>query len=295
MAHLHLHLQSVVVRDAAFTNWAHTFACAPLAVFEPESVYHLELILALARREGKVVRAVGVGHSPSDLACTSGFMVRTTKLNRLLEVRRSNRAIFDPVWPTRLCQINVEKRFIVAEAGITLDALHDELAKHDLAMMNVGSISEQTLGGIITTATHGTGINYGVISTHVMALSLLLADGTHVSCSRQERPDLFMASICGLGSTGLILSVTLQVEPAFRLRETQQTLAFRDCIRNVNTLVMASQHVRMWWYPAADTVRLYSADRTTEVSTRSVRLLETSLIARPLDLSAEAISGELAA
>ncbi|KAF9228090.1 L-gulonolactone D-arabinono-1,4-lactone oxidase [Gyrodon lividus] len=231
--------------DTRFTNWGRTFTCSPLAVFEPESQYHCQLILELARREGKVVRAVGVGHSPSDLACTSGYMLRTAKLNRLL-------------------QVHVDKRYIVAEAGITLDALHVELAKHNLAMINVGSISDQTLGGIVTTATHGTGITYGVISTHVIALSLLLADGSCVSCSRQDRPDLFIASICGLGSTGLILTVTLEVEPAFRLREVQETIQFRECVRNMHALVDASEHVRFWWFPAANTMRVSSADRTVE-------------------------------
>jgi L-gulonolactone oxidase len=72
---------------ARFTNWAHTYHATPLAVFEPESDFQCELILELARRERKVVRAVGVGHSPSDLACTNEFMLRTGKLNRLLEVR----------------------------------------------------------------------------------------------------------------------------------------------------------------------------------------------------------------
>ncbi|KAG8215222.1 hypothetical protein J3R82DRAFT_8765 [Butyriboletus roseoflavus] len=266
MQPLHDLLHPILVPDSRFINWGRTFACAPLAVFEPENVHHCQLILELARREGKVVRAVGVGHSPSDLSCTSGYMLRTTKLNRLLEVRRSSRDIAQPPLATPRIQVDVEKRYVVAEAGITLDALHAELAKRGLAMINVGSISDQTLGGIITTATHGTGINYGVISTHVIALSLLLADGTRVSCSRQERPDLFIASICGLGSTGLILSVTLQVEPAFRLRETQRSLTFHECVRNLDTLVPASQHVRVWWYPAADTMRVFSADRTVEVS-----------------------------
>jgi L-gulonolactone oxidase len=71
---------------AKFTNWGQTFTCTPLAVFEPETEYQCELILELARREGKVVRAVGVGHSPSDLACTSEYMLRTDKLGRVLEV-----------------------------------------------------------------------------------------------------------------------------------------------------------------------------------------------------------------
>ena len=100
MAHLHHHLQPILVPEIRFTNWGHTFSCAPLAIFEPESVYQCQLIVELAHREGKVVRAVGVGHSPSDLACTSGYMLRTTKLNRLLEVRRSYRSTFSPVCTT---------------------------------------------------------------------------------------------------------------------------------------------------------------------------------------------------
>ncbi|KAG2356800.1 L-gulonolactone D-arabinono-1,4-lactone oxidase [Suillus spraguei] len=244
---------------AKFTNWGLTFTCTPLAVFEPTTELQCEFILELARREGRVVRAVGVGHSPSDLACTTGYMLRTTKLDRLLEV-------------------HADKRYIIAQAGITLDALHAELTKHGLAMINVGSISDQTLGGIVTTATHGTGINYGVISTHVMGLSLLLADGSRVFCSRQERPDLFIASICGLGSTGLILTVTLEVEPAFRLKEVQQTIQFHDCVRNLDSLVTASEHVRFWWFPAADTMRVSSADRTVEPTKPAGSWLWHSLI-----------------
>lgn len=132
-------------------------------------------------------------------------------------------------------------------------------------MINVGSISDQSLGGVVTTATHGTGISYPVLSMHVRALVLLLADGMRVRCSRQERQDLFMASICGLGSTGLILEVTLDVEPAFRLKEVQQTHSFDDAVRNMDTLVHASQHVRFWWFPQAGVIRASSSDRTAEV------------------------------
>ena len=71
---------------ARFTNWARTFVCNPLAVFEPRSVRQCALIFELARREGKTVRAVGVGHSPSDLACTDEYMLRTTKLDSVLDV-----------------------------------------------------------------------------------------------------------------------------------------------------------------------------------------------------------------
>lgn len=164
-----------------------------------------------------------------------------------------------------LLKVNADKRYIVAQSGITLQALHAELAKYDLAMINVGSISDQTLAGIVTTATHGSGIKYGVMSTHVMALTILMADGSRLYCSRDEQPDLFVASICGLGSTGLVLTIQLEVEPAFRLKEISETLEFDEAVARMGALVSASEHVRFWWFPVAGTIRASSANRTKEV------------------------------
>ena len=166
---------------------------------------------------------------------------------------------------TPRAQINAEKRYVVAQAGVTLAALHAALAAAGLAMLNVGSISDQTLAGVVTTATHGTGVAHRVISTHVLALTLLLADGARVTCSRAHRPDLFLASLCGLGATGLILQIQLEVGPAFRLKETQQSLPFDRVVDNIDAVASAAEHVRLWWFPQADVVRVSSADHTLEV------------------------------
>jgi len=77
-------------KQTRFSNWGRAYHCTPVAIFEPQSLFQCRLILELARREGKTVRAAGVGHSPSDLACTSGYMVRLTKMNRLIQVSPSS-------------------------------------------------------------------------------------------------------------------------------------------------------------------------------------------------------------
>lgn len=133
-------------------------------------------------------------------------------------------------------------------------------------MSSVGSISEQTLGGVIATATHGSGLHFGVISTSVISLTLLLADGTRQTCSRDEHTDLFLASLCGLGATGLVLSVTLAVEPSFRLKELQKSLNFEEVVTRLDEHVSKAQHVRLWWYPTKDVIRVSYCNRTDEVS-----------------------------
>ncbi|KAJ3729165.1 L-gulonolactone D-arabinono-1,4-lactone oxidase [Lentinula guzmanii] len=238
-------LLPVTSSKAAFANWAKTFVCTPLAIFEPRNEYHCQVILELARREGKVVRVAGVGHSPSDLACTNEFMLRTTYLNRVL-------------------MIDKEKRRVLAQGGITLHHLHAALAQHNLAMINLGSISDQTLAGIVTTASHGTGIDYGVMSTQVISMVILLADGSRVYCSRNEQPDLFLATVCGLGSTGLILSIELEVEPSFHLKEVLESRCFKDTLSNLKQLVHSAEHTRMFWFPATDTVCVSMLNRTHE-------------------------------
>lgn len=92
-------LETITVpsEQTRFTNWGRTFTCSPSAIFEPESEFQCELVLELARREGKTVRVAGVGHSPNDLACTAQYMLRTTKLNRVLEVTEIGSLVFIPL------------------------------------------------------------------------------------------------------------------------------------------------------------------------------------------------------
>ena len=133
-------------------------------------------------------------------------------------------------------------------------------------MTCIGSVSDPTLAGVIATASHGSGINYGVIPTQVMAVTLMLADGSRMSCSRTEHPDLFLATLCGLGATGIILSVQMEVEPAFRLRDVQESLPFHSIVDGLDSLAASAEHIRFTWFPATDTVRCSFADRTEEVS-----------------------------
>lgn len=96
VSHLPLHelyrrLQPITVdrssSGAVFRNFGRTYRCTPSTVFQPETEYQLELILELSRREHMTVRAVGVGHSPSDLACTSGYMIQMNQMKKIIEVR----------------------------------------------------------------------------------------------------------------------------------------------------------------------------------------------------------------
>jgi L-gulonolactone oxidase len=102
----------------------------------------------LAQSLKKPLKVFGSGHSPSDLACSPGFMINIDKMNGLLAVDRKNSRA-------------------TVQAGMSLHQLHIVLRENGLALSNLGSISDQTIAGVMATATHGTGAHYGCLSTIV--------------------------------------------------------------------------------------------------------------------------------
>lgn len=94
------------------------------------------------------MKAVGSGHSPSDLACSSGFMMTLDNMNRLLNVDKKNNTV-------------------TVEAGMSLHTLHKVLRENGLSLSNLGSISDQSVAGVMATATHGTGAHFKCLSSMV--------------------------------------------------------------------------------------------------------------------------------
>ena len=167
------------------------------------------------------------------------------------------------------------------------------MAQHGLAVRNLGAISEQAIGGLISTGTHGSGERFGIIATdvrpcaspppahivssrahlrhfptrrlaQVVELRLILANGQAVTCSLTEEPDLFQAARCGLGALGVISTVTLRLEPAFRLRERRLTQSLERTLADLPELRASSEHFKFLWYPHTDDAVLFALDRTTQ-------------------------------
>ncbi|KAF8924711.1 D-arabinono-1,4-lactone oxidase-domain-containing protein [Dissophora ornata] len=250
-------LQSLSKSNKTFENWARTFRCVPEQYYTPTTEEEIIKIIHLARLSGKRVKAIGTGHSPSDLACTDGFMINTDKLNRLISVDKS-------------------KMTITVQAGMKLHKLHDHLELYDLAMSNLGSISDQSVAGAMSTATHGSGAEYSSLCASVLDLTMITASGELLYCSKTEKPDIFNAAVCSLGSLGIITRMTLQSEPAFRLENKQDPAKLDDVLKNLDSIIHSAEHVRLWWYPHTDNVVVWRANRTTKEISRPVSSWRTS-------------------
>ncbi|XP_043726483.1 L-gulonolactone oxidase isoform X1 [Cervus elaphus] len=235
-------------KGVKFQNWARTYGCCPEMYFQPTSVEEIREVLALARQQNKRVKVVGGGHSPSDIACTDGFMIHMGKMNRVLKV-------------------DTEKKQVTVEAGILLADLHPQLDKHGLALSNLGAVSDVTAGGVIGSGTHNTGIKHGILATQdrqVVTLTLLTADGTILECSESSNAEVFQAARVHLGCLGVILTVTLQCVPQFHLQETTFPSTLKEVLDNLDSHLKKSEYFRFLWFPHSENVSVIYQDHTNK-------------------------------
>ncbi len=191
------------------------------------------------------MRAVGSGHSFSDVACSDGVLVALDGLSRVLDIDASS-------------------GLVRVQAGITIRELSRRLDAHGLAMENLGDIDVQTIAGAISTATHGTGARLGNISSQVAELTLMLADGSTLVCSAEREAEVFRAARVGLGALGAIVEVTLQCVPAFTLRGVDAPAPLGQTLERFEELALGNDHFEFFVFPHADLALTRTNNRTQD-------------------------------
>jgi FAD-linked oxidoreductase len=215
---------------ASWSNWGRNQQCSPLAIRRPTSEDELVALVEEAADADHRLKVVGAGHSFTSIACTDGVLVDLAGYGRLLDHDASANTV-------------------TVEAGIPLHRLCDELDGIGLAMQNMGDINQQTIAGATQTATHGTGLRFGNLSSQIVGLRLVTADGSVLDCSADRNPGVFDAARVGLGALGILSTVTLQCSPAFRLHAIEEPRPVDDVLADLDALVEDNDHFEFFWVP----------------------------------------------
>lgn len=160
----------------------------------------------------------GLGRSYGDAALNeNGNVVLTERVNRFLE-------------------FNTESGKLRAEAGVSLAEVIDICLPRGWFPLVTPGTKYVSLGGCLAADVHGKNHHQvGAFSSSVEDFKLLTADGATQTCSRDENADVFWATVGGMGLTGAISEMTLQ-------------------LKKVETAFVTSQHVKATDLEAAFTV-----------------------------------------
>jgi FAD-linked oxidoreductase len=202
-------------------------------------------VVERAADEGRRVKVVGAGHSFTGLACTDGDLIDLSDHARVLEV-------------------DVERRQVTVEAGISLGRLSQELVDHGLALENLGDIAYQSVAGATATATHGTGLRFRNLSSQIVGMRLIAGDGSVVACSSEREAEVWSSARVGLGALGVVSTVTLQCVPAFNLHAVEEPAPVDEVLEGLDERVEGNDHYEFFWVPGTRWALTKRNRRTTE-------------------------------
>ncbi|HMK80383.1 MAG TPA: FAD-binding oxidoreductase, partial [Xanthobacteraceae bacterium] len=148
----------------------------------------------------------------------------------------------------RIVSVDWQRGILRAEAGLTFDRLLSLTVPHGWFAPVVPGTKFATLGGAVANDVHGKNHEQvGTLGAHVTALGLMRSSGEMLTLSREENAELFAATIGGLGLTGVIAWVELQLAPIKSAMIDSETFALND----LSDFFKRAEESRDWAYTVA--------------------------------------------
>ncbi len=242
-------------------TWSRHRASLPAERAAPASEAEVAEMVARAAAARRHVKVVGAGHSFSDIGLTDGLLMTLDRMRSVVHI--------DPA-----------AGLVTVQAGIRLSDLIEALAPNGLALSILGSITAQSIAGAISTGTHGSSLRHGSISSFVVGMRLVTANGEVLSLDQAD--ERLAAARVGLGALGVITQVTLRCEPLFTLAEDARRLPIDRLIADLNTIAQSAEYVKIWWLPSLPFANVYRYTRTDASPTTSAvrRWAEEAIVNR---------------
>jgi len=213
-----------------YENWAHTLKFKPERFCQAETEDEVVEVIKGALARGGHVRIQGGGH------CWSHFVVTDDTLVQIDNLRKGVIA-------------DVLKHRYTVQAGIRLKDLIHNLELDGLGLRNIGSITEQSIAGAMSTGTHGTGIQFGNIPTSIVGMKIATGTGDLLTIKETDT-ELLDAARVSVGALGIVTQVTIDVVPMYDLEHRTYFCKFDDVIDKFDTLNQENARFLVWWLVA---------------------------------------------
>ena len=114
----------------------------------------------------------------------------------------------------RFLSFDAETGMLLVEAGVTVGEILEHFVPRGWFLPVVPGTKRVTVGGCVAADVHGKNHHaFGTFSSSVREIELMLADESVKKVSPAEDPALFWATVGGMGLTGIITTVLLQLMP----------------------------------------------------------------------------------
>jgi FAD-linked oxidoreductase len=218
------------LRAPEWRNWSRAESAHPVRIETPPTAEAVQRAVQAAARQGLTIKAVGAGHSFTGIAAADGVQLLIDRLSGVVAVDEASARV-------------------TLAAGTRLHRLPRLLAPYGLALENMGDIDRQSIAGATSTGTHGTGGAFRGLAAQLVALTLVTGSGELLRISQTENAELLPAVRLGLGALSILVDVTVQCVPAFRLHALERPEPLPEVLDGYLERSATADHFEFYWFP----------------------------------------------
>ena len=222
-------------------NWSENIRFSSAPIHAPQTVEELQEIVRASRK----VRVLGARHSFNDLAAIDGQADGDPETHEPVE--ESSWAYISLEKLNAPVTFDSSRGTVTCGAGITYGELCQRMHVEGVALHNMASLPHITVAGACATGTHGSGDGNGNLSTAVVGLELVTANGELRSLTHEENRETFEGAVVALGGLGVVTRVTLATEPAFAMQQyVYEDMASVDLYEHFDEVMSSAYSVSLF-------------------------------------------------
>jgi len=183
------------MKNEPLKNWSGNLTYSTGNVHYPQTTEEVQEIVLNCSK----LRGLGSRHSFNGIADSTENQVSLKEFNKVISLDKINNTV-------------------TVGAGMKYGELCQYLHENGYALHNLASLPHISIAGSIATATHGSGVRNGNLSTGVSAIEFVNGAGEVVTLSRKDG-EQFYGAVVGLGAIGIVTKVTLDLQPTFNMQQ----------------------------------------------------------------------------
>jgi decaprenylphospho-beta-D-ribofuranose 2-oxidase len=197
-------------------------------IYSPRTISGIREALDQARKNNLPVCLMGTTHNLGGHAFAEGAVA--------LDLKRFNRVL----------ALDVPRKRITVESGISWEKIQDTINASGLAMKAMQSDNNFTVGGSLSANAHGRDLEFSTVIQSVLGFRIMLADGSVRHASRSENAELFRLAIGGYGMFGIILDVDLELVENCIYQQSSEVMPLAALPEYFERKIRGDSHARLF-------------------------------------------------
>ncbi|XXG48047.1 hypothetical protein AAC387_Pa02g2587 [Persea americana] len=246
--------QTGCIVSNAYGVWGDRKECWVSSVVYPTTEEEILSAVANANKNKQKVKVVsGYAHTIPKLVCPASPPENSV----LISTAKYNSSI----------QVDKDKLIVTADSGVGLRELIDRVEEAGLSLVAAPYWEGASLGGVISTGSHGSSWwgKGGAVHDHVVGLSLVVPAGASEGYAKVIRINgqdpLFNAARVSLGLLGVISKVSLSLEPGFKRSITYLFKSDESLEEEFMNHAKKHEFGDITWYPSQNQTVYRNDDR----------------------------------